>query len=484
MVPVVPVKAKLKISDAAVGAPKEVLNPFTLPRVMPGVIPQTAQMACDSATTAQYAFAWQQGIVTEGLQAFGYSYLAELAQRSEYRRPAEIFAKELTRKWIKLRSVGDDSGDKSEIIAQINAELERLDARAKFREALEQDGFFGRSQIFLDTGVEGDELKSPLVESKQKIRKGSLKRLVVIEPMWTYPNVYNSTNPLKPDYFKPQEWYVMGQGIHASRLLTIVSREVPDILKPAYSFGGLSLIQMGKPYVDNWLRTRQSVSDLINNFSKNGLKTNMNTVLNDGNADDLVRRVALMNRLSSNNGTMVLDKDTEEFFNVSVPLGSLDHLQAQAQEHMAAVFGIPLVILLGITPTGLNASSDGEIRAFYDWVHAQQEAVIAPKLTKLINLIQLSLFGGVDEDIKFEFEPLWQMDGEALARVRKSDAEAGVAYIDAGVISTEEERARLADDPQSGYNGLDPADLPEPPIEPAPPELGEGEDDPDPPQIA
>ncbi|WP_198327721.1 hypothetical protein [Mesorhizobium sp. WSM1497] len=34
-------------------------------------------------------------------------------------------------------------------------------------------------------------------------------------------------------------------------------------MKPTYSFGGLSLSQMVKPYVDNWLETRQSVNDII-----------------------------------------------------------------------------------------------------------------------------------------------------------------------------------------------------------------------------
>ncbi|MGF6605041.1 hypothetical protein P3T23_009802, partial [Paraburkholderia sp. GAS448] len=47
------------------------------------------------------------------------------------------------------------------------------------------------------------------------------------------------------------------------------------MLKPAYAFGCLSLSQIAKPYVDNWLRTRQSVSDLLHSFSTMVLKTNL-----------------------------------------------------------------------------------------------------------------------------------------------------------------------------------------------------------------
>ena len=58
---------------------------------------------------------------------------------------------------------------------------------------------------------------------------------------------------------------------------------------------------------------------------------------------------------------------------MSAPLGTLDALQAQSQEQLASVSGIPLVELLGITPAGLNASSEGELKAYYGRIHDDQE---------------------------------------------------------------------------------------------------------------
>lgn len=37
-----------------------------------------------------------------------------------------------------------------------------------------------------------------------------------------------------------------------------------DLFKQAFNFGGLPITLMAKPYVDNWLRTRQNVADIIN----------------------------------------------------------------------------------------------------------------------------------------------------------------------------------------------------------------------------
>jgi Anti-CBASS protein Acb1-like len=74
---------------------------------------------------------------------------------------------------------------------------------------------------------------------------------------------YNSNDPLKDDWYRPNTWYIQSKAIHSSRLITLIGREVPDLLKPTYSFGGLSLSQMAKPYVDNWLKTRQRRDNLV-----------------------------------------------------------------------------------------------------------------------------------------------------------------------------------------------------------------------------
>ena len=473
-----PAPQRMIVSDMALanGAPPTE-NPFHLPKPLKGVVPTGAKMAMDASAVLLYGDL-MSSMYADGLAFPGYPTLAQMTQRAEYRRPSEILAKHMTRKWIRLQSKGDE--DKTEKIGQIEDEFERLNVQGVFRRAAEMDGFFGRSQIYIDTGAKFDdsgEMRTPLALSPNKIGKGSLKRLKVIEPTWTYPNAYNSTNPLADDFYQPTTWFVLGTEIHASRLLTIIGRAVPDMLKPAYAFGGLSLSQMAKPYVDNWLRTRQSVSDLIHSFSVSGLKTNMGGALSGGTGGEVFNRVQLFNQYRDNRGMLVIDKDTEEFFNVSTPLSGLDHLQAQSQEHMAAAAGIPLSILLGITPSGLNASTEGEIRTFYDWIEAQQEGHLSAPVEYVLRVVQLSLFGEIDPDIGFKWEPLWTLDEAERATMRKTDADTDVVLINAGVISPEESRKRVAADEDSPYAGLDINDLPEPPHQPGPGEPG-GEGDP------
>lgn len=406
----------------------------------------------------------------EGYAFPGFTILGNWAQIPEFRRPAEVYAREMTRKWIKIKATGEEK--KTDQIKALEEEFRRLNVQAVFREAIEKDGLFGRSQIFLDMGAESDqldpnELKTELTESPAKIGKGALKRLTVIEPIWSYPNRYNADNPLDPTFYKPTSWFVMGKEIHSSRLMTIVSRKVPDILKPAYAFAGLSLSQMIKPYADNWLRTRQSVSDLIHAFTVWTLKTDMAKLLNKGGAEEFFFRMQLFNLGRDNHGVNAVGTD-EEFSNVSAPIAGLEKLQAQSQEQMCSPSGLPLVYLTGITPSGLNATSEGEIEVFQDTLSANQE-VYTPFISKVLNIAQLSLFGQIDPEIGFEWVPMRTMSEEQRAIIRKTDAETDATLIGAGVLMPEESRTRVAGDDESPYHGLDiNAPLPEVPE----PELG------------
>lgn len=456
------------------------MDAFAPAQPPPGVVPKGEElMAQDSNIETFSAWAAQNFIASafaEGYTWLGYTELAVMAQRPEYRRMSERLATEMTRKWIEFESTGDESDEEgkalSEKIKQVEAEMDRLHVRDIVRDALMQDGFFGRGHIYLDTGDtdEREELKKPIGDgtdetgSKVKVNPNHpLRALRNVEAVWTYPTEYDSNDPLKGDWYNPRSWFVMGKEIHRSRLLTLIGRPVPDILKPAYSFGGLSLTQMAKPYVDNWLETRQSVNDIISAFSVFVLMTDLGTNL-QGNGDQLFNRLDLFNACRDNRGVMAVDKNTEDFKNIAAPITGLDNLQAQAQEHMCSVSGIPTVVLLGIQPAGLNASSEGELRAFYDWVHSFQESLVRLPLTTIIRFVQLSLFGEVDDEITFQFVPLWSMDEKAAADVEKTKADTHATYVEMGATSPEEVRKSLADDPAAPYSSLDVSDVPEPPV--------------------
>lgn len=451
---------KLNIKQSVIGALQKQGDsysyPIKAPELPPGVVPVGVSPMVAMDSTGQWFGA--EFTYSSGGGFPGYPALAALSTRPEYRAMSSALANESTRQWIELFSDGGDDST-ADKITKINAELERLCARDVFKTALIHDGLFGRGQIFID--IDGADKEKPLILSPKSIKKDSLRKIKNIEPMWTTPADYTTTDPTDDWFYKPRTWFSFGKTIHSDRLLTIITREVPDILKAAFNFSGISLSQLAEPYVDNWLRTRQGVSDLINNFSITAIKTKLESVLYDGaDGASIADRAKLFNATRSNLGLMVLDKETEEMVQLNVPLSGLHELQGQAQEQMCSVSRIPAIVLTGISPGGLNASSDSELTVFYDWINSQQEAFLRTPLKTLISVIQLSKFGAIDESIKFKFLPLRQMTDSEIATIRLSDAQTDAVDIDHGVLDPAERREKLAKDPHSGYNGIDVNNVP------------------------
>jgi phage-related protein (TIGR01555 family) len=457
------------MANGKVEIPKFPIQP---PQILPGVVPKGATAPVMAADNIAYSFFGDNFCNYGGYGYPGYQYLAELTTRPEYRAFSDANALEITREWITIHSTSADKADKevNKKIEIIEQKLKELDLRNTIKLAAEHVDWFGRAQLFID--IEGANRAIPLIMTSNFIPKGSLKGVYAVEPVWTTPSYYNAIDPGQADFYKPHIWFMMGYEVSATRLLTIVTRVLPDLLKPAFNFSGISLSQLAQPYVEIWLRTRQSIADLINNFSILALKTNMAQILQDGDSgQSILNRARLFTQTRSNQGLMLLDMNTEELTQLAVPLAGLSELQSQAQQHMCTVAGIPAVKLLGIAPSGFNASADDEIRVFYDKKRAEQESYWRKPIETVIKLIMLSEFGEIDDTIGFTFNPLWQMSAKEKAEVGLMDSQAAGTYIQNGVLSNIEVREAIARDPESGFNGIDVEDT----ADLVPPDLGNTE---------
>lgn len=460
---------RIAATPAGMRVPDPYARKLQLPK-MPGK--KQTGMAMDDVAPGAYPMGNYLGGDSFSLYFPGYPYLALLAQRTEYIQPVKTHALDMTREWIEFVSKGRKK--KAGKIRELEQRCKELDLQGVIRKALVHDGFFGVGHIFID--LKGhDDTKLPIVLDPRSVKKGTLRAFRNIEPMWVTPVVWNSAKVELPSFYVPDSWWALDIEVHKSRLLQVISNEAPDILKPAYNFGGISLSQLIQPYVDRWLRTVTAVSRMISNYSLIYLATDMSAVLEDGDdGADMLRRLQISRAQGDNMGAFAIDKATESLNQIAVPLSGLAELQQQALEHMAYPTHEPLVVLTGVTPAGLNASSAGEIEVYHDWNRAQQIAYVRPVLRPMIQLVMLDLWGKIDEDIDFLFKPIKQITGQELAEIKKTQAEEAVALIDARVVSAEEVREKYAHDENSGFENLD-VESPPPPLEEQP-DSQEGEE--------
>lgn len=441
--------------DQRIATALSLSSEFRAPEFAPGVVPKNDPQVQANDTQISSLITYAE-LNFPGAGFLGFPFLGQLTQIAEYRQISSRLAQEMTRRWIKFNSQGQT--DKTERIKQLNDEFERLEVQAAFRTMAEYDGYFGRGQLYIDLGPKTkEELERPLLYDAAKIKKGDLKRLQPIEPMFSYPYTWEATNPLSRHFYVPEQWYVMNQSVHYTRLLTFVSRPLPSYLKPMYAFSGTSLSQLAMPTIENFLKMRQSISNITLNYSLRGIQTNLAGLLQGGvgELESIIQRLKVYVQQATNEGLLVLDKETEEFFQHSSPLTNLDKLLDQARDNMCAVANIPRMVLFGLSPEGMNATADGELKVFDQYIAGMQEVLFRHNLTKVMKLVQLSLWGEVDPDIVLDFVPLRELDEKEQAQVRNQNAQSDNIYLDKGVVSPDEARAKLANDPYSGWNNLD-----------------------------
>lgn len=166
-----------------------------------------------------------------------------------------------------------------------------------------------------------------------------------------------------------------------------------------------------------------------------------NQLASDGCSNMVQNRANILNLAKSSLNTMIIDGE-EEYQKVTTNITGISDLLDRFMLAVSAVTGIPITLLFGRAPAGLNATGESDIRNFYDMIKQKQEGKLRPMLERIIEIIFLSqdgYFKGQEpKDWKLCFVPLWQNTEEQEANIRRTVAETDAIYIDRGVLEPSE----------------------------------------------
>lgn len=436
------------LDAAAANAPQPDYARFQRYEPLPGVIPAGKVESTLAMDATPYDVLNQMNLSAEYAGFRGYPILATMAQQVEYNNMVQVLADEMVRNWIEVKSLkaGDDYIDTMEDL------LTKYDIKRLIHEAVVQDATFGIAHIFVDTDASETELANPLVLDPRSFKKDKFKGFRIADPTWIYPATYNTQYPLRADFYKPQQWFVMGQTVHESRLIDMVSRPVMQILKPSYNFGGLSLIQLMEDYVNDWRDVKRNVAAIIRTLRMRGLATDMDARLQEPGAFDM--RMKLFTQYQDNMGIWAYDKATEEFTHQQTSLSDLSNLLSNYQDQLCIPARITNLKLLGNAPAGLNASGDSELETWHETISGMQERDIRRALETIFKIIQLVEFGEIKPDLYFEFRPLDELSDLDKATINKMKVETVTTAADSMLISSEEGRDALKEIEGGGFENL------------------------------
>lgn len=445
----------------------KVRRSFALPVTMgaPKEERESLDMAFDSAggysaifeSLQQHASEMGQYPVTSFI---GYGALQQIAQNGMIRACVQTVADDITREWIEVQG-GDDTDP--ETVRDI---ADTLDQKYHLKDLIHQAaatvGFMGGAFIFIDTGAEGEDLTLPLRVSSlsAEMSQGMDLKFTLVDPVNVTPGEYNATNPLKQDYMQPKWWWVLGQRVHASRLITVCDNQPPMLLRPSYNFLGIPQAQILWDYVLHWNECRINTAELLKKISLLVMQTDTQAIFSTpGGVQNFDVRMQALQRYRDNNSVFVCDKQDEAVSNVQTSTAGCTDIVRQSLEMIAAINRTPAVKLLGISPSGFNATGESDIKNYCDHVRTKQE-LYRSAITQCLHAIEIAENGKIDPSITFEFKPLNSDNDSAKAMNAQTRINTLGAALDRQIISPEEMRTAVKADPDMGLSFIE-DDLPD-----------------------
>ena len=456
---------------------RAVKKEFGLPATMSGVTAkerQSLNMAFDSAggfnaiyeSMTLHAAELGQYPITSFV---GYGVLQQIAQNGMIRACIQTVADDVSRRWITL----DGPAEKVEVLEKLlkDPNYGGLSVKELFHRAVTTTGYRGGAFIFIDTGDADTELPLAINEFSAELSQGSSVRFVLVDPVNVSPISYNCTNPLDVDYMVPRVWQVLGRRVHTSRMLTFIENQPPMLLRPNYNVLGIPQAQILWDYVVHFNKTRISAAKLLDKISLLVVQTDMDEILSSQTGvQDFDAKMEFLQRYRDNDSVFVCDKDSEAVTNVQTSIAGCTDIVRQSLELIACINRTPAVKLLGISPSGFNATGESDIKNYYDYIASKQE-LYRDQIQTIINVLQLTQWGYIDPSITFTFNSLSQDDKASKAMTAQTRIGALSQLVDRQAISAEELRDLVRQDPDLELSSLD-EEMPEvlseaEPVEPA-----------------
>ena len=173
-----------------------------------------------------------------------------------------------------------------------------------------------------------------------------------------------------------------------------------------------------------------------------GVKGLMGLMASDP-TDMLKTRFDVMQRMFSIGRWLMHDADGETVSRLEVgALTGVVDVMDRFVNFLSAVSGIPVTVLMGQAPAGLNATGDADMKNWDDEVGAERTRVLKPRAEKLVRMILRSKDGptkGVEPaGWRIDMPPLRTPTPVEEEDMRSKVADRDVKYIQAGVITPEE----------------------------------------------
>lgn len=289
--------------------------------------------------------------------------------------------------------------------------------------------------------IDGQDMATPL--DPDRIAKGQFKGLLVLDRWTISPPVNDVVTEYGPDMGKPVYYNVIADyaaipkaKIHYTRVIRLDGADLPFYQRVSENGWGLSVLEPMWDRLIAFDSASVGAGQLI-------YKAHLRTMTIDGLRDiiamggpalaGLKAQIEFTRLAQSNEGITLVDgKDKFEAHTYS--FAGLSDMLTQFAQQLCGALGIPFTRLFGQSPTGLNATGEGEMKQWHEKVKQTQERRLRNPLHRLLAVMSMSTLGKpLADDFGFEFRNLQEASEVEKADIASKKVDAVTKAVDAGV---------------------------------------------------
>lgn len=313
----------------------------------------------------------------------------------------------------------------------LKAECERLDVTAKFNEALVWSRLFGGAAIFV--GI--DDGQGPA--HSLNLEKAKAIHFLTVLDRRQLEIIRSYQDPLHPKYGEPELFRVSEQIIHESRLILFYGTRATKSARDRSNGWPPSVLQRLYTVMQQFNLTWQAATHLMSDAGQAVFKLKgLHSQIASNKTGEVLKRMELVDMSRSVARAIFLDAEDEDYRRDSYSFGGVPEILDKFMLRLAAAAKIPVSLLMGQAPAGMNSTGAADIRFFYDQVKSQQENLLKPKLLELLSMVQAVLKS--KSPINITFPSLWQPTELEKLQSAKLQAEIDCMYVREGIKLPEE----------------------------------------------
>ena len=229
-----------------------------------------------------------------------------------------------------------------------------------------------------------------------------------------------------------------GKQLHESRVITILGKRAPWLIRAQLSDWGMSEVERMIEDFNLFLRNRSVIYELLEEAKVDvyQLKGFASQLASSTGTNLTTRRIQAMNQIKNFNNALVLDSE-DKYEMKPMSFSGLSEMMKENRMGIASALRMPMSKIFGIAASGLGNSGEDDIENYNGMVESEVRQPMKQVVRKVLQLVVKSLFGD-DLDINFKFRPLRIMTSTEEEQVKTSKSSRYLSLFEHMLVNSKE----------------------------------------------